>query len=653
MTRRPIAAALALAALSTTSALAVLPASPARAASPVVRLVSAFPDNSLTVPDRTQLTHRRVHLPLPDCSMQVTTCDILRQLNQLDGFDLDPQLRLTFNRAVDPAVVAARTTITRVGGLGPAQTTGVDRVVYDGSHSVVTMHPDEQLASSTTYRLRVSGGPGQPTAIRTFTTMSATTNLRKMVSQLDDGSAYTDAGIAPGARGLTVDRVVPATGTTLSYVADRGPATATVRTAVPNISGTGAGSYVFGSFLSPSWLTQESFIPQTPTGSSRPSVRGVQRLPFVLILPAGTAPAGGWPVTVFGHGFTRSDADVFLAAATNASRGIATIATDVVGHGYGPGSTWEITNGGTTVTAPAYGRGVDQDRNGLIDSTEGSSTPGNPYWLGAVGSRDGLRQTVADDAALVRAVGRGGDLDGAGGTTLGSVLGYYGQSFGGIYGTMLGGADPAVQRLVLNVAGGAINDIVRLSPVFRPLLTQALAGARPGLLNGGSYGGFTESMPFRGDPPVTDPAPGALAIQRYLADATWLTRQGSPEAYSPLLRLTPPGGKQSMKDVLFQSAFGDQTVPNPTAYNVIAAGRLFDRTSLYRNDKTAQADRNPHGFLLDPSFTQGALNGQRQALELLATGNVIDPDGAGAVWEVPIADQNVLLNLNFTNPLHP
>ena len=35
-----------------------------------------------------------------------------------------------------------------------------------------------------------------------------------------------------------------------------------------------------------------------------------------------------------------------IAASTNAGEGIATIATDVVGHGFGPASTWSFTRGG-------------------------------------------------------------------------------------------------------------------------------------------------------------------------------------------------------------------------------------------------------------------------------------------------------------------
>jgi len=334
--------------------------------------------------------------------------------------------------------------------------------------------------------------------------------------------------------------------------------------------------------------------------------------------PAGTAPAGGWPVAVFGHGFTGSDGNVFLAADLNAAHGIATIATDVVGHGFGPRSAWNITTTTGTVTVSAHARGHDQNGDGVIGSTEGVGAPTQPAPDAAVADRDGLRQTVADVMSLVRAVGRGLDADGDGVNDLnGAGVSYYGQSFGGIYGVMLGGVDPKVSVLALNVSGGPISEIARLSPSFRPLVTQDLGLHQPSLLNGG-YDGFTESMPLRGGPPVTSPAPGAIAIQAEIARETWLDRSGGPEPYAPLLRLTPPVGGHAKK-VLFQNAFGDQTVPNPANYAVLAAGRLFDRESLYRNDKSAQSALNPHGFLLDPRFTAGNVPGQAQIVTFFAS----------------------------------
>ncbi len=386
----------------------------------------------------------------------------------------------------------------------------------------------------------------------------------------------------------------------------------------------------------------------TPTLGFGPRVQGQATLPFVLIVPGGTEPAGGWPVAIFGHGFGQSDSNVFLAGDLNALNGIATIGTDVVGHGFGPRSTWNITTASGTVSVSAHARGRDTNGDGVIGSTDGVSAPVQPAADAAVNSRDGLRQTVADVMTLVRAIGHGLDVNGDGRNDLRKTgVSYYGQSFGGIYGVMLAGVDPKLQVLALNVSGGPITEIARLSPSFRLLVTQDLALRQPSLLNGGNDG-FTESMPLRGQAPVLSPAPGAIAIQTVLAEETWLDRSGDPETYAPLIRTSPPFGS-APKRVLFQNAFGDQTVPNPTNYTVLAAGHLFDRESLYRNDKTAQAASNPHGFLLDPSFVQGNVPGQQQIVTFFTSNGttIIDPDGPGPIWETPITDPSVLLNLNF------
>lgn len=594
------------------------------------RLVSVFPSNDLTVPDAGQRTGLRVNLPLPDCEVRVTDCNTVRLLNELDGFDLDPRIALTFDRTVDPAAVAAGVRVVAKKG---RFSTGLERVVFDAATNTVYAHPVDQLAPGTTYRLQFPppradrGGPKTE-----FTTLSATDGLTDMIAQLDDGSAYAAAEIGDAEQGLVVDASFPATGTTLAYTQDVGSSENTIP--VPNASFAAAGSYVFGSYLAPSWLTAERDIPQTPTKDDGPEVTGAERVPFVAIVPAGTAPEGGWPVAVFGHGFTRSDADLFLAAQQNALRGVATVATDVVGHGFGEDSTWEVSRGGVTTSVDAHARGIDLDGDGVITSTEGVATLPQPAPLAQVNSRDGLRQTVADNAALVRA------LDAPGGLALSDdEVTYYGQSFGGIYGTMLAGVDREVAAFGLNVPGGPITEIARLSPAFRPLTTQALGQAVPPLLNGGDAG-FTESMPLAGEPPVLDPAPGALPIQQFLAEGTWLNRSGSPETFAPLV----PTDR-----TLVQVAFGDQTVPNPTSGTLVRAGDLEDRTTLYRNDLTANSESNPHGFLLDPTFVPGNALGQTQMSKFLASGGrtIVDPDGAAPIFEVPVADPDVLRSLNF------
>ncbi|WNV75642.1 hypothetical protein [Geodermatophilus sp. DSM 44513] len=606
-------------------------ATPAAAGSPNAQPVSVFPSNDLTVRDPAQLTGRRVALPTGDCGQPVR-CGLVRELNELDGFDLDPRIAIRFDRAVDPAAAAQRVRVEAVDG---GWHTGVDRVVWDPATKTLYAHPAEQLAPGTTYRISVDAGRKGRGAQETFTTMSATDGLLDLRRQIDSGEAATVAGIVDG--GLRVEGVFPVGGTVLSWARDEG-VTDPAPAPQPLVQLPPTSRLAFGSFAAPSWLGEDVTIEQTPTGDAGPKPVGAEQLPFLAVLPPGPAPDGGWPVAVYGHGFTRSTADVLLAAATNALSGIATVATNVVGHGTGPDSRWLVTSTAGSAELPTYGRGVEQNGDGTIGTTEGSSATGD---AAPATSRDALRQTAADVMTLVRAVG-GTDVDADGSADLsGEDVTYFGQSFGGIYGTMLTGADPTVARSVLNVPGGPISEIARLSPAFRPGTEAALAAA--GLLNSDdpTRNRFQEQMPLRGEGPVTVTVPGAVEIQEYLSRATWLSRAGSPETFAPLIE---------PERVVFQVAFGDQTVPNPTSYTVVDAGDLWSRTSLYRNDRTPQAGLNPHGFLLDPRFSPGTQQAQQQVAEFLGDGEVVDPDGPLPVWEVPISDPALLLPLNYPSP---
>ena len=100
-----------------------------------------------------------------------------------------------------------------------------------------------------------------------------------------------------------------------------------------------------------------------------------------------------------------------------------------------------------------------------------------------------------------------------------SRITYFGQSFGGIYGTTFLGAEPAVHAGVLNVPGGSITEIARLSPSFRPLVGIALATRVPSLYNAvpnATFTNFNENLPLSGQPIVVDTVPGADAIQNVL-----------------------------------------------------------------------------------------------------------------------------------------
>ncbi len=653
--RRPTPVRVAALALAVLASSALAAASPAEARQRA-QATSLFPSNTLTVGDARQVTKRRVKLPLPNCSKRPSDCNEIRLLNQLDGFDVDPRVAIRFNRPIDVRRATARKVFVRRVAGGPR--IGLNRLVWSPARNTLFGQPRFQLEESTTYELVVTRGLSRSARTSRFTTMSATAALVQMRRQLDDGSAYDAAGIGVADRGLRFVRpdgrrtVFPAATVARIRRFDDTGAPALREELVPNTALENAGSYAFGSFVSPSWLNDQRVIPAAPTTGPGPRARGREEVGVTLILPAGQKPAGGWPVAIFGPGITRSKYDLFLAADRNAARGIATLSTDPAGHSYGPRSeaAVDLLLPPSTVRFSGFGRGRDRDGDGTITEQEGVQAPGQPNRFASVGLRDGLRQTALDVMALVRAVGRGADVDGDGSVDLRQTgVTLYAQSLGGIYGTMLMGVDPQVQVAVLNVPGGPITDIARLSLGFRPRIAAELRNRVPSLSNGGREG-FTESQPLYIEPPVTAPARGAVAIQEAGARANWLDRPGSPEAFAPLLRRFPLPDS-APKRVIYQFAFGDQTVPNPTSATIIRAGGLTDRTTVYRNDRGPTASTNPHGFLLDPRLA-GRNPGQAQVVDFIASNGSIttDPDAGANLFEVPIGDLRSIETVNFNVP---
>ena len=335
----------------------------------------------------------------------------------------------------------------------------------------------------------------------------------------------------------------------------------------------------------------------------------------------------------------------WVVASVFASQGIATLAINVVGHGGGAQGTLTVLRpAAAPVVINAGGRGIDQDGNGAIDSTEGvNAAPPRAI----IGSRDGLRQTVADLMQLVRQVEVGMDVDGDGAADLNAQRIYYtGQSFGGIYGTIVLGIEPNIKAGVPNVPGGSISDITRLSPAFRPLAGIALATRMPSLINVSHPSGivFDENVPLRNQPPVVNNVPGAMAIAQFLDRSEWVQQAGNPSAYAAFIRKHPLQGN-AVKPVIVQFAKGDITVPNPTSSAIIRAGDLADRTTFFRNDLAFAANpgvpKNPHTFLTNisiPAAAGFAVGAQQQIAIFFASngGTVIDPDGVGPFFEVPI-----------------
>jgi hypothetical protein len=253
---------------------------------------------------------------------------------------------------------------------------------------------------------------------------------------------------------------------------------------------------------------------------------------------------------------------------------------------------------------------------------------------------------VIDLMQLVRVIQGGVDIDGNGGADLDAKRIYYtGQSFGGIYGTIFLGVETDVHAGVPNVAGGAIVEVARLGG-FRPLVGISLATRVPSLINVIDPSGiaFNENVPLRDEAPSTNTVPGALPIQEVLDNTEWVSQAGNPVAYAPYIRKSPLHGAKP-KSIIFQFAKGDKTVPNPTATAIIRAGDFADRATFFRNDLAFAANpavpKNPHTFLTNIAVPAGAafaVGAQTQIATFFASDGavIIDPDGAGPFFEVPV-----------------
>jgi fermentation-respiration switch protein FrsA (DUF1100 family) len=660
-----------------------------------------FPSDLFTDLDLAQDTLRRVALPKPDCAARAVECADIDLLNELDGFSVNPRVSIPFDGAIDPATVSSDTVyLLSLGGRGSfGRRVGIDRIVWDPASNTLFFKPDDLLEQRTRYAVIVtdgirdtkgrrvegpqfrrfrSGAPGvahgdfrrglddaarsveqarrdRLIAATVFTTMSTTTVLERMRREIRGGPSGT-ATFAIGNAGA-VRAVFPVSGIaniTAARQVSTAPAFAPgiVPFAALQVVPGAVGQLAFGKFTSPNFLAPGQYIPAIGTRFGRPKVQSRDEIYFDLFLPSGPKPAAGWPVALFGHGFT-SDKEVvpFLAAAKLAQQGIATLSINFVGHGFGPFGTITVNTAGGPVTFPAGGRGFDQNGDGVISSVEGTGAAAPRTLIESAGA---LRQTIADFMQVVREIESGIDVDGDGIADLDASRTYfYGQSFGGFIGAMLLATEPAVAIGVLNVAGGPAIEASRLSPGLRTLVVVPGVAER-GLLNlppldvpgVGIVPQFNENLPLRDQPPLVNTVPGALAIQTFFDRREWATYVASPLSFAPHIRKDPLPGNRP-KSVIVQFAKGDQTVPNPANSALIRAGALLDRTTYYRNDLAFAANpatpRNPHTFLsgvLGPGLAPVvALQAQTQIATFFASEGVtvIDPDGVGPLFEVPIA----------------
>src|SRR5882672_11124625 len=132
-------------------------------ATTVTKAGQPFPTNLFTVPDASQITGLRVHLPKPDCATHPSDCADVDVLDTLDGFNVQPRISIPFSGPIDLSTVSSSTVFL----VGPQDhVVGINQAVWDPLTNTLHVESDEQLAQDTTYLLVVTrdirGADGEP-----------------------------------------------------------------------------------------------------------------------------------------------------------------------------------------------------------------------------------------------------------------------------------------------------------------------------------------------------------------------------------------------------------------------------------------------------------------------------------------------------------
>jgi dienelactone hydrolase len=672
-----------------------------------------FPNDQFTIADSDQITGRRVNLPNADCAVRRSDCEDVTVMNTLDGFSVSPRISIAWDGAINVSTVNSRTVfLIPLSGEGPPdRVIGIDQVVWNPERNRLFAKAAEILQQHSRYALivtneirslsgvrvapsiafrhlkqgsgecgeevrkaiaaaRAVGTPADTIVAATvFTTQSVTAVLEKIRDQIQSANAYPATfDLGPGGARTVFLLSNIASAVCNQQMGDTPQRFTAVRIDFSTLAPAVA-KVAFGKYISPDYeIHPGELIPPFGTRTGTPLVRETNEVYFDLFLPAGPRPPNGWPVAIWGHGSGgNKTVNSLFVAGRLAAHGLATIAINAVGQGFGSGSTLALTNrDGETVSFPAGGRGVDQNGDGIVGDGEGiSAAP--PYRI--IDDRDGFQQTVADLLQLVRIIKTGVDVDDNGSVMLDpSRIYYMGQSLGAMYGTLFLSVEPDVRTATLTAPGGPRTTRRWNTVGGRAAYGSWLASRTPSLINSPGVVAldgvgvaapplFNENMPLReGLPlfvaledgtvdtirsPVINTVPGAFELQQFFENTEWVMQAANPAAYAQHLIRDPLSG-MSEKSVIVQIARGDQYVPNPANSALLRAGDLEGRTILYRHD-LAFAD-NPtlpkaaHGFMVNAAgFGAISFGAQEQIAVFLASDGteLIHPDPY-KYFEVPV-----------------
>jgi pimeloyl-ACP methyl ester carboxylesterase len=361
----------------------------------------------------------------------------------------------------------------------------------------------------------------------------------------------------------------------------------------------------------------ERFVDVAPA-DGLPDIQGTPKLPFTVTIPAGTPPAGGFPIIINQHGLGGGRSIVPLFADPFAEAGYASIGIDAVGHGYrfhdpdgtnttnGLGADAESNFFGGTIVPDGF---ADQGLLGQLPLSSASTQVGFfESFTNLVGLRDNFRQTCVDLMQVVRLI-QSNTIDSALGTSIDeNNIFYMGHSLGALMGSCLVTYEPDIRGYLLNAPGGGLfpqlflnssigagaisilNILFGTDPanVFDDLSLMANLGQTS--LDGGD--GLTKARHWINDPLVGGPRNVVMVIDHQ--DEVVPNQSNEALAHAAGLELFRPYLSNPMiSDLTFSTVASPGTVsgngPGGVTAAVVQSGPSAHAASLFPDSITATA----------------------------------------------------------------
>lgn len=308
-----------------------------------------------------------------------------------------------------------------------------------------------------------------------------------------------------------------------------------------------------------------------------PNPQGELVLETIIVVPAGTPPANGWPTVLFSHGLTSSKESVFAIAGRLAASGFATVAIDTAAHGSRAvrisraeaqgciGRCFTQAGTATATTCDTVAQCGAMETCGSATAMPGFVPPSPttasqcyaPFLSPDLGAtRDAIRQTVLDQLRVINAIKACTSASACAGAVLdGTKIYYTGFSLGGFIGPVTAAMSPDVKATVINAGGVGWADFLENTETLaiRCLLVDGLIDA--GILVGTKWDGGTTGLC------TTDAWKMQPGFQTFAATGRWVLDPADGANFA--FKLAP-------KHLLIQEIVGDTVIPNLTTNNLAA-----------------------------------------------------------------------------------